>query len=262
MHAPEKDWPDNDGLVVGADEPQEELAKALLQPIKDSFGAGLSWGDLIVIAGSAALEDMGGREVQICPGRSDATAEEAAEGSEYLDPTIYLNPEFATASDIKKSMLIMGFTAREMTVLNGGGHAIGKAHSSKSGFEGPWTHAPTMLSNGFFQALWDNEWVETQSPMNRTQFTDAATGTLMMLHTDLEFREDPEFRKFVKEYKEDNDLFLADFAAAWEKLINADRFGCLQEELYENDPDNISSGARLRSVVGLGVVAFVAALAM
>jgi len=260
LHAPEKDWPDNDGLVVGADEPQEELAIVLLQPIKDSFGAGLSWADLIITAGSAALEDMGGREVQICPGRIDDTAEEATVGSMYLDPTIYLNPEFATASDLKRSMIIMGFTAQEMTVLNGGGHAIGKAHSSKSGFEGPWTHEPTTLSNGFFKTLWDNEWVETQSPMNRTQFTDVATGSLMMLHTDLAFKSDPEFSKFVKEYKDDNDLFLSDFAAAWEKLVNADRFGCLQEQAGTGD--NLIGGVGPRSALSLGVVALVGALAM
>jgi len=257
LHAPEKDWPDNDGLVVGDDEPQEELAKALLQPIKDHFGDGLSWADLIILAGSAALEDMGGREVRICPGRSDVSAEDAAAGSMYLDPTIYLNPENATASDLKRSMRIMNFTAREMTVLNGGGHAIGKAHKSKSGFEGPWTHAPTTLSNGFFQTLWDNEWVETKSPMNRTQFTDKATESLMMLHTDLAFKSDPEFRKFVKEYKEDNDLFLRDFAAAWEKLINADRFSCLLEE--PSAGNELVSGAGPQMTIGLGALAAMAA---
>jgi len=260
LHAPQKDWADNDGLVVGDDEPQEELAQALLQPIKDRFGAGLSWGDLIIVAGTAALEDMGGREVRICPGRSEETAEEAAVGSRYLDPTIYLNPEFATASDLKKSMRIMGFTAREMTVLNGGGHAVGKAHQSKSGFEGPWTHAPTNLSNGFFKTLWDNDWVETQSPKNRTQFTDAATRSLMMLRTDLAFKSDPEFRKFVKEYKEDNELFLRDFAAAWEKLINADRFDCLLAEPGNGAGDKLMSGASPRSVVGLAAFAMAGAL--
>jgi len=193
MHSPEKDWPDNDGLVVGDDEPQNELATVLLQPIKDQFGSGLSWADLIIIAGTTALEDMGANEVQICPGRSDVTAQEAAVGSQYLDPTIYLNPEFANASDIKRSMKIMGFTPREMTVLNGGGHAIGKAHTSKSGFEGPWTRAPTTFSNSFFTDLFGNTWIEVKSPGNRTQFTDAATRTLMMLHTDLAFRNDPEF---------------------------------------------------------------------
>jgi len=227
LHAPQKDWANNDGLVVGDDEPQEELAKALLQPIKDRFGPGLSWGDLIILAGSAALEDMGGREVRICPGRSDETPQEAAVGSMYLDPEIYLDPEHATASELKEEMSIMNFSAREMTVLIGGGHGIGKAHKSKSGFEGPWTHTPTIFSNGFFRDLLDNEWVETRSPMNKTQFTDKATGTLMMMHTDMAFKSDPEFRKFAQEYKEDNDLFLRDFAAAWEKLINADRFSCL-----------------------------------
>jgi len=263
LHAPEKDWPDNDGLVVGDGEPQEELAQALLQPIKNSFGAGLSWADLIIIAGTAALEDMGGREVRVCPGRSDATAEEAAVGSMYLDPTIYLNPEFANASDLKKSMSIMGFTAKEMTVLNGGGHAIGKAHASKSGFEGPWTHEPTTLSNEFFKVLWNNDWVETLSPMNRTQFTDKATGTLMMLHTDLEFKTDPEFKSFVEQYKEDNALFLADFAAAWEKLINADRFGCLLEgEGGDEEEELAAGGARELSAAGLGgaLAALVAAM--
>jgi catalase (peroxidase I) len=233
MHSPEKDWPDNDGLVEGPDEPQGEIAVSLLQPIKDQFGVGLSWADLIIISGTVALEDMGGPQITFCPGRSDVNASEAQVGSKYLDPTIYLNPENATAADVKKSMNIMGFTAREMTVLNGGGHAVGKAHASKSGFEGPWTQTRTQLSNVFFTTLMDNKWIETKSPMNRTQFTDEATGTLMMLHTDLAFKNDPEFRDYSNEYKANNTKFLLDFAAAWQKLINADRYDCDQSAAIE-----------------------------
>lgn len=234
---------------------------SLLQPIKDSFGEGLSWADLIIIAGSAALEDMGGKKVEVCPGRTDDSAEEAELGSMYLDPTIYLNPEFATASDLKKSMAIMGFTAQEMTVLNGGGHAIGKAHGSKTGFEGPWTADPTTLSNQFFKTLWDNEWVETKSPMNRTQFTDSATGSFMMLHTDLEFKSDPEFRAFVQEYKDDNEKFLDDFAVAWQKLINADRFDCAAAGGNDDDK-SLTDDAGRQAAASWGVLALLAALTL
>ena len=198
------------------------FAVDLLQPIKDSYGDDLS-ADLIIIAGTTALEQMGGCSVGMCLGRTD---DDDGSGSEDLDENIYLDAEYATAEEIKESMAIMGFSNREMTVLNGGGHAIGKAHWHKSGFEGKWTLNPTTLSNSFFTTLLNNNWVETNvSETGKRQFTDEAGNGLTMLSTDVAFKTDSEFSSFVQEYAEDNELFLTDFAAAWEKLINANRFG-------------------------------------
>jgi len=72
----------------------------------------------------------------------------------------------------------------------------------------------------------NNNWVETNvSETGKRQFTDEAGNGLMMLSTDVAFKTDSEFSSLVQEYAVDNELFLTDFAAAWEKLINADRFG-------------------------------------
>mmetsp|Transcript_38057 Transcript_38057/g.101429 ORF Transcript_38057/g.101429 Transcript_38057/m.101429 type:complete len:657 (-) Transcript_38057:25-1995(-) len=227
LHDPEKSWESNPGLVEFLDiesHPSDDvLAVDLLQPIKDTHGDDLSWADLIILAGTTALEQMGGNSVGMCLGRTD---DDDGSGSDYLDENIYLDAEFATAAEIKESMKIMGFSNREMTVLNGGGHAIGKAHWHKSGFEGAWTQNPTTLSNSFFTTLLYNDWVETTvNETGKRQFTDEAGNGLMMLSTDVAFKTDSEFSTFVQEYADDNELFLTDFAAAWEKLINADRFG-------------------------------------
>jgi len=219
---PERSWNANRGLIQG-DEPQDELAFSLLQPIKAKFGVNLSWADLIILAGTTALEQMGVRSMNFCPGRTDAAD---GSGSKYLNPRIYLDAELATAVQIKHSMSMMGFTAREITLLIGGGHSIGKAHHTKSGFEGTWTGNASVLSNSFFRVLLHNDWVAKRNIYTgRRQFTDSATHNLMMLNTDLELKRDSEFRAFAQLYANDNKQFLYDFPAAWEKLINSDRFG-------------------------------------
>merc|ERR1719228_683070 len=124
----------------------------------------------------------------------------------------------------------MGFTDREMVVLNGGGHSIGQCHYFRSGFHGPWTPNPDKVSNEFFQVLLEREWVETT--VQQTQKKQFQSGSLMMLFSDMIFRDDDSFRAIVEEYAQDNDLFLEDFRKAWIKLVNADRFGdvCVMAE--------------------------------
>jgi len=220
---PEIKWGSNTDVQIALD---------LLEPIQRKYD-GLSWADLIVIAGSTALESMGSLPMPFCPGRVDVTAEEAEIGSQYLDPEIYLDPETATAPRLRESMKIMGFTDREMVVLNGGGHSIGRCHHFRSGFQGPWTHNPTEVSNSFFQLLLENHWEEVEVPQTgKKQFRDTETGQLMMLFSDMVFRDDPKFRAIVEEYAQDNDLFLREFRDAWVKLMNGDRFGgvCLTSE--------------------------------
>merc|ERR1719195_312049 len=215
-HDPEASWGSNKDV---------DLALARLEQVYDDYD-GLSWADLIIIASTAALENMGALPMPFCPGRTDVTAEVAAKQSENLDPEIYLDPETATADLLRESMKIMGFTDREMVVLNGGGHSIGQCHHFRSGFQGPWTHNPAKVSNDFFSLLLEEDWVVTTAPhTGKKQFQDNRTQSLTMLFSDMVFRDDDRFRAIVEEYAQDNDLFLEDFRKAWIKLVNADRFG-------------------------------------
>jgi len=232
-HSPEADWGSNTDV---------DLALQRLEPIYNRHQPGLSWADLIIIASTASLEEMGALPMPFCPGRTDVTAEVAAQQSRNLNPEIYLDAESATAPELRESMKIMGFTDREMVVLNGGGHSVGQCHHFRSGFQGPWTPNPTTLSNDFFQVLLERTWVETEVPQTgRHQLQDQESGTLTMLFSDLLFRNDDRFRAIVEEYAQDNDLFLEDFRDAWIKLVNADRFGdvCVTQE--SNIPDLTSS---------------------
>merc|ERR1712130_442008 len=101
-------------------------------------------------------------------------------------------------------MEIMGLTTREMTVLNGGGHSIGKTHCGTTGFEGPWTHNPTKFSNDFFKLLLSETWIPVTAKCTggkgKKQFTDKATKSLMMLDTDLQFVKSNIFKKDVEYY--------------------------------------------------------------
>lgn len=216
--APEIEWGSNAQL---------DQALLLLKPIREKH-AGLSWADLIILAGSTAIEDMGGREMPFCGGRIDGSEEDALEGSAYLNDQIYLDAELGTAEEIRETMRIMGFTEREMTVLNGGGHSVGKTHVGTSGFEGPWTTTPTTVSNSFFTTLLDNEWtpeILMVAPFKVQQkIKDADDSAVRMLITDLRFKEDAGFREHAEFYANDNEAFLDDFAAAWLKLVNADRY--------------------------------------
>lgn len=214
-HDPEINWGSNINL---------DFALEVLEPIYNAHDD-LSWADLIVIAGTTALEEMGAPEMSFCPGRYDV---EDGSGSAYLNENIYLDAEIGTADDIRATMSIMGFTEREIVALNGGGHSVGRCHADVSGFEGPWTFTPEQFGNSFFKLLLERTWVEEISPAGKLQYTqetiDNTETALMMLHTDLELKLDPVFRAIVVEFAGDEELFREEFAAAWVKLMNADRF--------------------------------------
>ena len=107
----------------------------------------------------------------------------------------------------------MGFNDQEIVALVGGGHVIGRCHPDRSGFDGPWTRAPTTISNEFFKRLFDEDWVQKKWSGPK-QFVDKKTGKIMMLPTDIVMKSDGEFRKISKEYYDDEDKFMSDFAKA------------------------------------------------
>lgn len=107
------------------------------------------------------------------------------------------------------------------------------------GYKGSWTHTPAVLSNEYFKILLGLTWHKT-SLSGKMEYRAAAQeaadllGTTLdadlegdfvyMLPEDLVIKNDPELSVIAREYAEDNSLFIKDFAAAWTKVMNADRF--------------------------------------
>jgi len=179
-----------------------------LEKIKQKH-PGISYSDLWTLAGVVAIESMGGPQIKWRPGRSDKD-----DGS-HCTPDGRLPDAAQGADHIRDVFGRMGFNDREMVALIGA-HALGRCHTDRSGFSGPWTHSPTVFSNDFFVQLLENTWTKKKwnGPI---QFEDPS-GQLMMLPADLALIQDPEFKKIVEDYAKDEDKFFKDFAAAFQKL--------------------------------------------
>lgn len=184
-------------------------ARKRLETIKQQF-PGISYADLWTLAGAVAIEEMGGPKINWRPGRTDASSGKAC------PPDGRLPDAARNADHIRAVFYRMGFSDREMVALIGA-HAVGRCHTDRSGFDGPWTFSPVTFSNEYFRLLVEEKWVPRQWN-GPAQYKDATTGTLMMLPTDVELVRDPEFRKYTEMYAKDEALFFKDFAAAFQKL--------------------------------------------
>eukprot|EP00041_Stephanoeca_diplocostata_P023821 m.593203 g.593203 ORF g.593203 m.593203 type:complete len:555 (+) comp22392_c0_seq4:845-2509(+) len=211
--SPEVDWPVNAGL---------DVALAVLEPIKSRYADGLSWADLIVLAGTKALELSGAPSLPFCGGRTDATT---GVGAAFLEP-IGVSGAFDDSNvDLRESFKISGLSDREMVALIGGGHSLGGMHVDTSGFQGSWTTDPTSIDNAYFKGLFTESWeVFTVAASGQKQYKARGKDSLFMLKTDMWIRFDPELAAAGEEFAADNRVFLDVFATAWTKLMNADRF--------------------------------------
>jgi len=196
----------NDGANAGL-----ETARKLLDKIKEKYPK-ITYADLWILASYVALEEMGGPHLEFKSGRVDVDHEK------FCPMNGRLPDASKGAQHVRDVFYRMGFNDQEIVVLVGGGHAIGRAHKNRSGYDGPWTRSPTTFGNEFFKALFDEEWVPRKSTNGPLQFEDKKTQKLMMLPTDLALKSDPEFRKWSEIYYKDNDKFLKDFAVAFKKL--------------------------------------------
>jgi cytochrome c peroxidase len=117
----------------------------------------------------------------------------------------------------------MGFSDREIVALLGA-HALGRCHTDRSGYWGPWTFAENTFSNEYFRLLLEERWSPKVSHNGKPwdgpdQFEDS-TGKLMMLPSDMVLIQDPAFRKIVELYAKDESSFFKDFASAFAKLLD------------------------------------------
>jgi catalase-peroxidase len=237
---PQKDWEVNQPA---------QLAKVLqtLEAIQKNFNSSqskskkkVSLADLIVLGGCTAVEKAAkkaGHDVKVpfSPGRTDTTQEQTdAESFAYLEPVAdgfrnYLKARFSVSAEelmIDKAQLLT-LTAPEMTVLVGGLRVLG-ANFGKSQ-HGVFTKRTETLSNDFFVNLLDmsTEWKAT-SDENVFEGHDRASGKLKWTGTrvDLIFGSNSELRALAEVYgsADAQEKFVADFVAAWTKVMNADRF--------------------------------------
>jgi catalase-peroxidase len=237
--APQKDWDVNQPA---------KLARVLetLAGVQKAFNGAASGGkkvslaDLIILGGSAAVEHAAkkaGRDLTVpfAPGRSDATQEQTdVESFAYLEPVAdgfrnYLKAKYAVSAEellIDKAQLLT-LTAPEMTVLVGGLRVLGANHGKSR--HGVFTQRPETLTNDFFVNLLDmsTEWKATADE-NVFEGHDRKSGDLKWTGTrvDLIFGSSSQLRALAEVYgsADAQAKFVADFVAAWTKVMNADRF--------------------------------------
>mmetsp|Transcript_105841 Transcript_105841/g.257138 ORF Transcript_105841/g.257138 Transcript_105841/m.257138 type:complete len:355 (-) Transcript_105841:400-1464(-) len=215
---PEMSWGANAGL---------KLAHDLLEPVKKKFPQ-VSYSDLWIFAACVAIEEMGGQKVPFTPGRVDkASGKECPvwQGPTHKDgrlPGADMGSPDKTAAHLRYIFHRMGFDDKEIVILSGA-HGLGACHLDRSGFWGPWTRAPTTISNEYYRELIENTWTVKTTHKGKPwtgpmQFEDP-TGDLMMLPSDIVLIQDKAFRKWVEFYAKDDTAFQKDFAATVGKLF-------------------------------------------
>jgi catalase-peroxidase len=238
--APQKDWEVNQPT---------ELARVLptLEGVREAFNAAQSGGkqvslaDLIVLGGCAAIEQAARNagqavEVPFAPGRADATQEQTdVEAFAVLEPVAdgfrnYQKAKYSVSAEellVDKAQLLT-LTAPEMTVLLGGMRVL-NANVGQSQ-HGVFTHHKETLTNDFFVNLLDmrTEWKPTSEDAETFEGRDRATSELKWTATrvDLIFGSNSQLRAIAEVYGQDDAQarFVRDFVAAWNKVMNADRF--------------------------------------
>ncbi len=238
--APQKDWAVNQ---------PKQLAKVLesLEGIQKKFNAAQSSGkkvslaDLIVLAGCVGVEQAAKKAghnvtVPFAPGRTDASQEQTdVDAFAVLEPFAdgfrnYQKAKYAVSAEemlVDKAQLLT-LTAPEMTVLVGGLRVLGANHGNSQ--HGVFTKRPETLTNDFFVNLLDmrTEWKPTSKDEDVFEGCDRATGKAKWSGTrvDLVFGSNSQLRAIAEVYgsSDAQEKFVHDFLAAWNKVMNADRF--------------------------------------
>lgn len=235
--APQKDWEVNNPTQLA-------IVLNALKSVQSAFNAAsgntkASLADVIVLAGAAGIEaaaKAAGYDITVpfAPGRTDATEEQTdVESVAVLEPIAdgfrnYISTKtgFQAGDLLVDRAQLLNLTAPEMTVLIGGLRVLGANTSGTA--NGVFTHRPATLTNDFFVNLLDmgTKWNKTGD--NAYQGNDRKTGVAKWTATDVDllFGSNAILRAIVEVYASDDstEKFLADFIAAWNKVMNADRF--------------------------------------
>ena len=238
--APQKDWGVNDPDAL-------QSVLSVLGGLRDAFNAKATGGkkvslaDMIVLAGTAAVEaaaKAGGHSVALpfTPGRTDATQDQTdVDSFAVLEPEAdgfrnHLKADYTVSAEellVDKAQLLT-LTAPEMTVLVGGLRVLGaNAHGAAHGV---FTHRPGVLTNDFFVNLlsMDTVWAPTDETDTVFEGRDRATGAPKWTGTrvDLVFGSNSQLRALAEVYAAAGNeaRYALDFAAAWTKVMNLDRF--------------------------------------
>ncbi|MDQ1711045.1 MAG: catalase-peroxidase [Frankiaceae bacterium] len=238
--APQKDWAVNEPAELAT------VLRALEQVQQDfnsaqSGGKKVSLADLIVLGGAAAVEQAAknaGHEVTVpfAPGRTDASQEQTdVESFAVLEPTAdgfrnYLRPgeKLSPETLLLDRANMLTLTAPEMTVLVGGMRALNANFGQAA--HGVLTDRPGTLTNDFFVNLlgMSAEWKASASAENVYEGRDRASGDVKWTATavDLVFGSNSQLRAVAEVYAaaDGQQKFVRDFVAAWDKVMNLDRF--------------------------------------
>ena len=238
--APQKDWAVNQPAQLA-------MVLARLEQVQQAFnqaqtgGKRVSLADLIVLGGSAAVEQAAKQAgiavtVDFKPGRMDASPEQTdAESFAVLEPLAdgfrnYQKTDFSASPEellIDRAQLLT-LSAPEMTVLVGGLRVL-NANAGQSQ-HGVFTKKPETLSNDFFVNLLDmrTAWTPVSDKQDLFEGRDRASGALKWTGTrvDLVFGSNSQLRALAEVYgsEDSKERFAKDFAAAWGKVMNLDRF--------------------------------------
>ena len=228
--APQKDWEGNEPA---------RLARVLgvLEGIAKDSGASVA--DVIVLAGNVGIEQAAKAAgisitVPFNPGRGDASAEQTdIESFEVLEPLHdgyrnWLKKDYVVSAEelMLDRTQLMGLTAQEMTVLVGGLRVLGTNHGGTK--HGVFTDREGTLTNDFFVNLTDMAYTWKPTGKNTYDIVERKTGKTKWTATrvDLVFGSNSILRAYAEVYAQDDNTekFVNDFVAAWNKVMNADRF--------------------------------------
>jgi catalase-peroxidase len=239
--APQKDWAANQPAQLAV---VLETLEGIQKGFNDSQSGGkrVSLADIIVLGGCAAVEQAAknaGQDVQVpfAPGRADASQEQTdVESFGVLEPQAdgfrnYLKAQYTVSAEemlVDRAQLLT-LTAPEMTVLVGGMRVLG---ANAGGSEhGVFTKQPETLTNDFFVNLlaMSTTWTAVSEVEDVFEGRDRATGEIKWTGTrvDLIFGSNSELRSLAEVYacEDSQRKFVHDFVAAWNKVMNLDRFG-------------------------------------